>query len=175
MDGFVDAFINIDKDGSGDVTTDELREYVKENHLDEVMITRWQELFDPRRTGKITLETFCDKLGLKQEEVRAKQRDLVSASRNRLGDDIKVIDAHMSMEDQIICSDQARRISNSTDPFDATRVTQNLKAFLDAKFGPTWQVLVVDGSYWITHTYSPEYSFHFLLNGHAYLMWKVAE
>ncbi|CAL8092567.1 unnamed protein product [Calicophoron daubneyi] len=170
MDAFADAFIRIDDRGMGVVTFDELERYVEKNKLDKVMITKWKELFDPTNTGKITLETFCDKLGLKPAAIMEKRKQIFG-----LGPDIRVITSDMTMEDQVEISDEARKIAKSTDPFDPNAVIAELKKFLDLKFGPSWQVEIARGCYWIVHDHIPHYCFHFFMNGYVYLLWKIAE
>ncbi|CAL8107722.1 unnamed protein product [Calicophoron daubneyi] len=170
MDAFTDAFIHIDERGQGVITYDELERYVAKNKLDKVMITRWKELFDPDSTGKITLEAFCDKLGLKKAAV-IKQRNTMFG----MGSDITVISADMLGKDQALISNETRRIVQNTDPYDPQAIIRQLKEFLDTKYGKTWQVAIVDGSYWISHDHIPANSFHFLFNGHAYLVWKIPQ
>ncbi|KAA3670588.1 uncharacterized protein DEA37_0006800, partial [Paragonimus westermani] len=65
MDPFIDIFVNIDLDNSNTITVGDLEAYVKKNNLDDEMIDKWTALFDPNNTGVITLEKFCDVLGLK--------------------------------------------------------------------------------------------------------------
>ncbi|CAH8549469.1 unnamed protein product [Heterobilharzia americana] len=72
MDAFVEAFFAIDQDHSETITTDELQTYMVKNDMDPAFIARWQELFDPQRTGIITLAKFCDVLGLELEALRVK-------------------------------------------------------------------------------------------------------
>lgn len=38
MDAFVNSFLAVDKDGSGQITEDELRQYVAENKMDTMMV-----------------------------------------------------------------------------------------------------------------------------------------
>nr|AAP06136.1 SJCHGC06339 protein [Schistosoma japonicum]CAX69567.1 Calcium-binding EF-hand,domain-containing protein [Schistosoma japonicum] len=72
MDAFVEAFFAIDQDRSETITIDELQAYMVKNDMDPSFIARWQELFDPQRTGIITLAKFCDVLGLELEALRFK-------------------------------------------------------------------------------------------------------
>nr|CCE94316.1 tegumental antigen [Schistosoma mansoni] len=72
MDAFVEAFFAIDQDRSETITIDELQTYMVKNDMDPAFIARWQELFDPQKTGIITLSKFCDVLGLELEALRFK-------------------------------------------------------------------------------------------------------
>ncbi|CAL8072164.1 unnamed protein product [Calicophoron daubneyi] len=168
MDVFIEAFVGIDKDGSGTITTDELERYVEENRLDSVMITKWKELFDPENTGVITLEVFCEKLGLQPEAVQAKQEANVSAA--KLGYDIRVITVRMSMQDQVDITNETRRLALATDTFDAAEISKQLKQYLENKYGGRWQVIIVRGSYWMTFSFIVQRSFQFYLRGYAYVL-----
>ncbi|TGZ75882.1 hypothetical protein CRM22_000129 [Opisthorchis felineus] len=52
------------------ITLDELRNYMEKNNMDPAFIERWQEIFDPEHTGSITLNTFCEVLGLELNNIR---------------------------------------------------------------------------------------------------------
>nr|CAH8852866.1 unnamed protein product [Trichobilharzia regenti] len=69
MDGFTEVYFMIDKRRKGWITMPELRKYTEENDVEETMLDRWQTLFDPESTGRITLEKFCDVLGLQKEVI----------------------------------------------------------------------------------------------------------
>ncbi|OON22374.1 hypothetical protein X801_01727, partial [Opisthorchis viverrini] len=43
---------------------------MEKNNMDPAFIERWQEIFDPEHTGSITLNTFCEVLGLELNNIR---------------------------------------------------------------------------------------------------------
>ncbi|VDP66568.1 unnamed protein product [Echinostoma caproni] len=172
MDAFVKSFLAVDKDGSGKITMDELTHYVEENHMDSMMVTRWMQLFDPDKTGYITLENFCDKLGLKPEEIKKQQMESVES--RPLPSDVYVIYDKLPLKDQwILCEETKRLVRNLKEDEDRTELSRQLKNFADERLGPHWQVAIVEGSYWITFSHLPEHSFQFAYDGHAYLFWKI--
>ncbi|GAA48347.1 dynein light chain [Clonorchis sinensis] len=69
MDAFIEAFYAIDVDRSETITLDELRNYMEKNNMDPAFIERWQEIFDPEHTGSITLNSFCEVLGLELNNI----------------------------------------------------------------------------------------------------------
>ncbi|KAA3674382.1 uncharacterized protein DEA37_0009480 [Paragonimus westermani] len=176
MDPFVDIFLQIDSDNSNTITTSDLEHYASKNNLDMGMVSKWTALFDPQNTGEITLAMFCDVLGLQPAEVISKREILIQRAGPQLRDDIHVIFANMSMADQVLISDETRkRVNQLTSDSDIQEMAEDLKRFLDGQLGPSWQVAVVDGGYWITHTYLPGTAFQFQLGERAYLFWKITE
>ncbi|KAF7258258.1 hypothetical protein EG68_04216 [Paragonimus skrjabini miyazakii] len=178
MDPFIDIFLNIDLDNSDTITISDLETYVKRNNLDDEMIHKWTALFDPNNTGVITLEKFCDVLGLKPAQVLEKRQIIAEQSRRaqHLGDDVQVIYEDMPFADQLLITDETReRFRNVKSNEDMQKFTEQLKQFCDNKLGPLWQVAVIDGDHWITHTHLPGHAFQFHMNGHSYMFWKIPE
>ncbi|TPP56299.1 Tegument antigen [Fasciola gigantica] len=64
MEPFLDIFFAVDRDHTETISAEELRDYVARNDLDKNMITQWNRLFDPEKTGIITFAKFCDVLGI---------------------------------------------------------------------------------------------------------------
>ncbi|VDN09996.1 unnamed protein product [Dibothriocephalus latus] len=77
-DALKEAFFTIDKDRTDKITMDALEQYRRDNNLDDFFIDRWKKLFDPENTGVITLQTFCDVLGLELAEVQEERVKFVS-------------------------------------------------------------------------------------------------
>ncbi|VDL95974.1 unnamed protein product [Schistocephalus solidus] len=59
---------------------DALEQYRLDNDLDESFINQWKKLFDPGNSGVITLQTFCDVLGLELAEVQEDRDKFVAAA-----------------------------------------------------------------------------------------------
>ncbi|TPP56295.1 Tegumental protein [Fasciola gigantica] len=174
MDTFINSFLAVDADGSGQITEDELRQYVTDNKMDSMMVTKWMQLFDPDKTGVITLENFCDKLGLKPEEVERQRAETTQAV--RIPSDIMVIYDKLPIKDQVQIVNETKKLAkNVNNPDDYIQLSSQLKQFADKEFGSAWQVAIVEGSYWITFSHLPENSFQFVYDNHAYLFWKIPE
>ncbi|KAF8566657.1 hypothetical protein P879_02910 [Paragonimus westermani] len=176
MDPFIEVFFYVDSDRCGNITVKNLETYVLKNNLDKSMVTKWCDLFDPENTGKITLEKFCDVLGLKAADVIKKREEFYQNQVARLGDDVQVIFQNMPLEQQVLITDEVRlRASRITSNDQIQQFTVDMKQFLDEHFGPSWQVLVVDGNFWLTHTYIPNSSFQFNMQDRSFAFWKITE
>uniref|UniRef100_A0A1I8ISM7 EF-hand domain-containing protein n=2 Tax=Macrostomum lignano TaxID=282301 RepID=A0A1I8ISM7_9PLAT len=64
MADFLKAFEAIDTDFSGEITKQELEEYCKKQEFDDRFIQKWLDLFDADNSGTITVEEYCETLGL---------------------------------------------------------------------------------------------------------------
>ncbi|GAA36916.1 Tegument antigen [Clonorchis sinensis] len=173
MEPFMDAYLSIDRRQRGWITEKDLENYVQRNKLDPSMITRWSELFDAEGTGRITLEKFCEVLGLKLADIQKRREEHGPAT---LHPDIKVIWENMALTDQIILGEETiQEFKSISTEEDLTRLSESLKSFADRQLGGVWQVVIVDGSYWTTQTFLPNMAFQFELYGRAYLFWQTAE
>ncbi|CAH8450316.1 unnamed protein product [Heterobilharzia americana] len=177
MEPFIATFNAVDKSKSEVITVDNLQNYVKENHLDRQMITKWQALFDPERSGKITIQRFCDVLGIKPEQNQyVNTRPLYGySSQGGLRPEIYVIMQELPLEDQIKISEEAYRLTQSKDKFIEKEVSEKLKRWLDSTYGRHWHVTLVKGSYWTTYTHTPKWSFHFKIDQHSFIIYRTNE
>ncbi|KAL5968998.1 hypothetical protein TSMEX_003281 [Taenia solium] len=71
MAAFMEFFHAIDKDNTGVITIDDLRNYMHEKKYKAKFVTTWTNLFDPDNTGLITFEKYCEVLGLKPAIAKA--------------------------------------------------------------------------------------------------------
>jgi hypothetical protein len=88
MAAIIKAFEDIDQDCSGTITRDELYDYMLKKNYKESFIEKWLNLFDSDHTGIVTLENFCNTLGLKPqddyvEKVERNTAKVVRAGRTR--------------------------------------------------------------------------------------------
>lgn len=59
-----------------------------------------------------------------------------------------------------------------TEKADLEKVSLKLKSQLDDQYGAMWNVAIVQGSYWITHTHQKQRSFHFRLGDLTVIAWQ---
>ncbi|CAH8834424.1 unnamed protein product [Trichobilharzia szidati] len=177
MEPFIATFSAIDKSRSNVITIDQLRTYVKENHLDREMIPKWQNLFDPMGTGKITFQKFCDVLGIKPERIQSVSMRPANANLPPAGvrPEILIIMQELPLADQIKISEEAYRLAQPKDKFIEKDVSEKLKKWLDATYGRHWHVTLVKGSYWTTYTHTPNWSFHFKIDQHSFIIYRTQE
>ncbi|CAH8442870.1 unnamed protein product [Schistosoma rodhaini] len=174
MEPFITTFGAIDKRGVNVITINELRNYVAENHLDKEMIPKWQALFDPEGTGKITFRRFCEVLGVQPERHQAIiNRPLYGIPTTGLRPEIFVIMQELPLQDQIKISEEAYRLTQPQDKFIEKEASEKLKRWLDTTYGRHWHVTIVRGSYWTTYTHIPNCSFHFKINQHSFIIYRT--
>ncbi|KAF7249199.1 hypothetical protein EG68_09825 [Paragonimus skrjabini miyazakii] len=101
MDPFVNAFFQIDTDGDERITLHDLRNYARRNGLDQSIVNRWQTLFDKNNSGTITLNEFCETLGLQPSEIRMHRTTAQLVTQPGVRKEIHVIMATMPLNMQI--------------------------------------------------------------------------
>lgn len=176
MDPFVDVFVAIDADRSGRITRRELQRYTEENNLDITMVDQWLNLFDPEGTGTITLEAFCEKLGLKPADIIQRAEVHAVNAAPSLDRRIRVIQVDMPIEQQVRITTEALRWASELKSKDEIKnLSEDLKKYLDNMYGRSWQVSIVVGSYAITYTHIPGASFQFAFDELAFVIWKISE
>ncbi|KAL7060183.1 hypothetical protein AAHC03_09622 [Spirometra sp. Aus1] len=89
---------------------------------------------------------------------------------------IRIVTVNMSPEDQAAILQKVRDITTlgeSQQTTDESAITKELKKWLESKYGRTWHVIIVRGSYWMNFSHEPEYSFQFELGPYVYAMWRT--
>ncbi|CAH8450334.1 unnamed protein product [Heterobilharzia americana] len=99
--------------GTEVISVDELKAYVAKNNLDTQMISKWQQLFDPDKTGKITFPKFCEVLGLSPAQAVAMKTQQQSASL-KLHPDIIVIYEQLPLQKQVEISNKTLELLHSS-------------------------------------------------------------
>ncbi|KAL3316266.1 Serine/threonine-protein kinase 17A [Cichlidogyrus casuarinus] len=61
-DGLIQMFYEIDKDKSGSIEIEELRQYLREKQYEEYFITRFLHVFDTNRDGVIGFDEYTKSL-----------------------------------------------------------------------------------------------------------------
>ncbi|CAL8072182.1 unnamed protein product [Calicophoron daubneyi] len=144
--------------------------------MDESMVTQWRNLFDKNNTGRITLQEFCDTLGLKVHEVRIRRESLRRQQAPQVGlrSDVHVITANMPLDQQIPVADEVYRIANEQG-LTETEKAQRIKSYLEKNYGRIWDVVTTDASSWSSLSHISNTLFYFELNNRTYLIWKTPE
>ncbi|KAA3672396.1 uncharacterized protein DEA37_0010894 [Paragonimus westermani] len=164
MDGFVQAFFDIDKSRKEWLSMDELAEYMKENDLDEAFLERWQALFDPEKTGKIQLAKFCEVLGLQENTVR-EQFD---------AEELKEVADIASDMDRTMKVKVVRIIRKGFEKFpeDEKEMVKFVKQELDRTLDRLWHVVIVHGRYHSYYSYETGYNFCFKMNERIFIIYR---
>ncbi|KAA3677134.1 uncharacterized protein DEA37_0014738 [Paragonimus westermani] len=176
MDPFLNIYLQLDKDDSGVITMDELDDYVKTHDLDPKMIEQWKILFDRENTGEITLDRFCDVLGLQLAQVRAMRVKKAHAEPPASIDtDLLILYEDIDEQDKTNILDKVRSLVREQAKDDRSKVAAELKRYLDKTYGRCWQVIVTDHSLWANVTCVSKYSLHVRLGTCCYLLWMTSE
>ncbi|PAA56121.1 hypothetical protein BOX15_Mlig008204g3 [Macrostomum lignano] len=174
---FLDAFFAVDKDRSESITPDELAAYMTSSSQFEANFgEKWMKLFDENDDGAITLDEYCNVLGLNPKQARIYRLNQLKAEclrNNRLPEDVTVIASSMGLEMQVdlteIFRDAQRRGKDEKD------VAGRLKQQLDGQFGKLWHVVMVTGQYWASYSHEPGLSFFFKIGRHIVMCWKTPD
>ncbi|TGZ68800.1 hypothetical protein CRM22_004066 [Opisthorchis felineus] len=180
MENFLTTFRKIDKSQRNVIDKEDLRKYVDENDLDEKMVERWLEVFDLENTGRITLKNFCNVLGISLESTEVEQifeRALFTTpleSGNITPGEV----IHSQMEE--FMQNGVIRMSHQIIPLDDFAPTEvladaskKLKSLLEHAYGSTWQVAIIEGSYWMTHTHLVRRTLHFRHGSKSIVVWQT--
>ncbi|CAH8454316.1 unnamed protein product [Heterobilharzia americana] len=175
MEPFVQVFFAIDKDGTEVISVDELKAYVAKNNLDTQMISKWQQLFDPDKTGKITFPKFCEVLGLSPAQAVAMKTQQQSASL-KLHPDIIVIYEQLPLQKQVEISNKTLELLHSSPKkLDEKEQAIQLKEWLDKVYGKAWHVVIVKGSFWSSYSHSANKCFMYRTGEYSYLVWRTPD
>ncbi|KAG5449024.1 Tegument antigen [Clonorchis sinensis] len=180
MENFLTTFSEIDKSQRNIIYREDLQQYVDENELDEKMVERWLEVFDLEKTGRITLGNFCKVLGISLESAKVEQSFERALFTTPLDSGnippAKVI--HSQMEE--FMQNRVVRMSQKLIPLEDSAPTEvladaskKLKSSLEHAYGSTWQVAIIEGSYWMTHTHSVRRTFHFRHGSKTIVVWQT--
>ncbi|VDP34771.1 unnamed protein product [Schistosoma margrebowiei] len=132
----------------------------------KMLQNRWQELFDPQKTGIITLSKFCDVLGLELETLRFKYV---------VQEELKVeTDLHSSLENvhefrkNGQTNNHVNNINNANN-----ELVKWIKLRLDKHYKRLWHCVIVRGQYSSFYSYQPGYSFCFRHGPRVFLLFKT--
>ncbi|KAL7062595.1 hypothetical protein AAHC03_0522 [Spirometra sp. Aus1] len=170
MDVFWDAFFAINTSNSEVITRSELERYRAKYSLDRTFVEKWLSVFDEKKRGEITLEHFCEVLGLKPVDARLHFSAIIQQDTKN----VEVIMGDVSNEMRmlmlrILCS------TFRTYQHDRKEFIQQLKARLDHRFGPIWQCLLSYGAFIACAVHVSGTYLCVKMNGVIFLMYKSSD
>ncbi|KAF8567753.1 hypothetical protein P879_07360 [Paragonimus westermani] len=144
-----------------------------------LVLQKWLELFDTDHTGKITLQKYCDVLGIvfdfeQISPYRVEERQLALPERVSTPYEVLYTEMPETMQLQIV--DMARAMMGENVAFrdlPTSDFALHFKNSLDQKYGPVWQVVVIEGSYWMTHMHIEHRTFHFRIGSRTIITWQT--
>ncbi|PAA61473.1 hypothetical protein BOX15_Mlig005207g1 [Macrostomum lignano] len=174
---FLHAFEDIDSDFSGEITTEELEAYCRRHNYEDRFVEKWLRLFDHDNSGTITIEEFCDTLGLvpKQEYMEKVQTNREKSEGGGIMDGVKIITEDPELSDST--KEEIVRIARQAqEQFVNERdIARHMKARLDDMFGRAWHVIVGRYQYGSFCTHETGSLFHFYVLRNAVLVWKTPD
>ncbi|KAL7062518.1 hypothetical protein AAHC03_01172 [Spirometra sp. Aus1] len=173
MDSLTEAFFTIDKDHTDQITMDALEQYRLDNDLDESFINQWKKLFDPNNTGVITLQTFCDVLGLELAEVQeGREKFTAAALPPTVPQGILQIAEDMDLQRRIEIFELVKEAEEKNGNCERD-IVKWLKLLLDEKYGRAWHVFVIRGQYYAYYSYEAGNSYCFKKDKRIYVVFKT--
>ncbi|CAL8072172.1 unnamed protein product [Calicophoron daubneyi] len=88
--------------------------------------------------------------------------------------DVHIVKSRLKSDEEGEVINEIRRLTGGRSQFDQMRVSQQIKEFLDKRFGGKWQVIIIRGSYWMTYSYRSDHVLHFYSDNYGYLLWRPA-
>ncbi|TPP56292.1 hypothetical protein FGIG_00351 [Fasciola gigantica] len=141
------------------ITIRDLDQYVHQNHLREENASRKRQI--------ILHCLFCLVC------VRIRRQEMQSMHL-RLRPEFEVIKTTMSMNDQVVLSEEVYRIDLECQG-ETRNIADCLKRFLDLRYGRMWHVVICKGSTASSFSHVPHTSFFFLYKDNTYLIWQTPE
>ncbi|VUZ46989.1 unnamed protein product [Hymenolepis diminuta] len=162
MADYKTIFFAIDKERNHYITIKDLEDYVKEKQMSPTVLQRWIRLFDPKGTGRITLETFCEILEEDMDE-------LLQQYPTTTVQQIQLLDREMSermMED--ILNETRKAVEKN--PGDLQRQAKIIKEYAENRYGEVWHTFIVNGSHGYFYSHMPNHSLSFYFAGNYYFI-----
>ncbi|KAF6769791.1 hypothetical protein AHF37_12176, partial [Paragonimus kellicotti] len=107
-----------------------------------------------------------------EEKERTKSRE---ESGQTVANDIEVISTTMSVVKQIDITEKFKELVEKigTDASKLNTIPEQLKAYMDQKYLPGWQVIMLEGSYWMHFSHEPLTSLQFRYDSLICLIWRT--
>ncbi|KAA3677753.1 uncharacterized protein DEA37_0007017 [Paragonimus westermani] len=172
---FIDVFMLLDKANPEGVNKQEL---IKECQTRKLTTDQLDEWLKPFPNDTIDLETFCKHLGFDLNSMRLEEKERAKSreeSDQTVANDIEVISTTMSVVKQIDITEKFKDLVKKigTDVNKLNTIPEQLKAYMDEKYLPGWQVIMLEGSYWMQFSHEPLTSLQFRYDSLICLVWRT--
>ncbi|PAA63568.1 hypothetical protein BOX15_Mlig012489g3 [Macrostomum lignano] len=169
MEAFKEAWLAIDVQGRGSITSRDLSAYMKKQNYDDAFVNKWMRLFDQDNSGTIEVEEYCDVLGLNPKQIMSEVRSRIATG--SMPEGVEYISGDMDLSWQI-------KIANLT--LEGLRTNQNMKDVpkwiktqADRQFNQLWHVVIVNGQFWCYFGHEPAYSFIFRYGKQIFIIFRT--
>ncbi|CAH8569271.1 unnamed protein product [Dicrocoelium dendriticum] len=174
----IEKFLELDTNKDEKIDRNELYAACSKAGLKENEVDEWMNRYDYDNDGKLSLNEFCRGLGLRLNEMRAEREERTaqrSGTAPTLKDGVQIIASTMSLSKQVEITNKFVELVEKTGgkSEELQNVARDLKAFLDSKYGRVWQVVVLNGSYWMNYSHEPLMSMQFKYEPNICLLWRT--
>ncbi|PAA77042.1 hypothetical protein BOX15_Mlig001380g1 [Macrostomum lignano] len=172
---FLTAYEAIDTDFSGEITSEELEAYCRKHNYEDKFVEKWLRLFDHDNSGTITIEEFCETLGLVPKQEYMEKVQINREKSSGVMDGVKIITEDPDMTDELK-EEIVQLARTAQEQFENERdIARYMKSELDAKFDRAWHVIVGRFQYGSFCTHEVGRLFHFYVVRNAILVWKTPD
>ncbi|CAH8832311.1 unnamed protein product [Trichobilharzia szidati] len=177
MEKFIEIFLILDTNKNGVIEKNELIRYCKKEDLDMRMVDETLKRFDTDADDKITFLEFCQGLGLNPQEMarEKKEREMMADGKApKIDPDIEILNSSMTVQKQYEITRKFKEILKAkyTDEKSISTIANDVKKYLDQKYGGLWQVFIIDGSFWSNFSHEPFLSIQFKYENYRCVFWR---
>uniref|UniRef100_A0A1I8ITI7 EF-hand domain-containing protein n=1 Tax=Macrostomum lignano TaxID=282301 RepID=A0A1I8ITI7_9PLAT len=167
---FLTAYEAIDTDFSGEITSEELEAYCRKHNYEDKFVEKWLRLFDHDNSGTITIEEFCETLGLVPKQEYMEKVQINREKSSGVMDGVKIITEDPDITDELK-EEIVQLARTAQEQFENERdIARYMKSELDAKFDRAWHVIVGRFQYGSFCTHEVGRLFHFYVVRNAILL-----
>ncbi|CAH8462577.1 unnamed protein product [Schistosoma rodhaini] len=139
------------------------------------MVEEWLKPFNS--LDKISFREFCVVFGLKYEEMIMEKKDrenMAAGLSPKLDSDITIFSTSMSLQKQVDITNMFKETLNTkyTDEKSIIVIVNDMKKYLDEKYGKLWQVFIIDGSFWSNFSHEPFLAIEFMYDKFRCVIWR---
>ncbi|CAH8468696.1 unnamed protein product [Schistosoma curassoni] len=181
MEKFIEIFMKLDSNNNnnngGFIEKNELIQYCEKEDMDMRMVNDWLKPFNFNSAGKISFREFCVVFGLQYEEMIMEKKDrenMVAGLSLKLDSDITIFSTSMSLQKQVDITNVFKEMLNKkyTDEKSIIVIVNDIKKYLDEKYGKLWQVFIIDGSFWSNYSHEPFLAIEFMYDKFRCVIWR---
>ncbi|PAA93956.1 hypothetical protein BOX15_Mlig028972g1, partial [Macrostomum lignano] len=165
MEAFKEAWVDIDSEQRGKIETSEFVRYLQTKGHDDVFIDKWRQVFDAEDAGEITMETYCDVLDIRPEELQ---------SAKSLLNDVKYVSGDMPMDWQEKVVKVTKDVL-ATPNLKLSDLSKQVKIALDRAYGNLWHVMVAYGQFSCYFGFQPGFSYIFKIGKQVFIVFKTPQ
>ncbi|CAH8441013.1 unnamed protein product [Schistosoma turkestanicum] len=92
----------------------------------------------------------------------------------RLDSDVKILTTSMSLQKQVDITRAFKEMMKTqyTEENSINNICNDIKKYLDKKYGGLWQVFIIDGSFWSNFSHEPFLAIEFMYDKFRCVFWR---